>query len=76
MSEPEVSRNRPRPRDRQTKRAPAKCRSVNVVVVYCNGDDISASCGWTTSHPREKVREDRIDAHLAKRHNGRGLRLY
>ena len=37
-------------------------------VVWC-------SCGWRYSHIREKVREDAVDRHLAKRHGGRGIRF-
>lgn len=33
------------------------------------------SCGWSSHHPRSKVLEDRIDEHLNRRHDGRGLRL-
>lgn len=37
---------------------------------------VACSCGWSSPyHPRDKVTEDRIDAHLRKRHGGRGLRL-
>lgn len=34
------------------------------------------SCGnFTTLHPRRKVREDKAERHINKRHNGRGVWL-
>ena len=40
------------------------------------GDGFAAcSCGWSKAHKRAKVLEDAIDRHLAKRHEGRGLRF-
>lgn len=33
------------------------------------------SCGWAAYHRRLKVVEDKIDAHLSKKHDGRGIRL-
>lgn len=33
------------------------------------------SCGQPFVQAREKVREDAIDRHLSKKHNGRGIRV-
>lgn len=33
------------------------------------------SCGWVAWHRRLKVLEDKIDKHLDKMHDGRGIRL-
>jgi hypothetical protein len=35
----------------------------------------SCSCGWSKTHQRSKILEDAIDRHLAKRHEGKGLRF-
>jgi len=42
---------------------------------YHDDGHVECSCGWAVGHNREKVREDAIDRHLAKRHGGRGIRL-
>ena len=39
-----------------------------------HGPTVFCSCGWKFRHRREKVREDRVDSHLAKKHRG-GIRL-
>lgn len=36
---------------------------------------VTCSCGATKFHAREKVREDWIDAHINRKHHGRGIRL-
>lgn len=40
-----------------------------------NGKSVFCSCGWSFGHIREKVREDAVDRHFRKRHQGRGIRL-
>lgn len=50
-------------------------KEVNMAVVHYEGDYAACSCGWSFGHTREKVREDAVDRHLTKRHEGRGLRL-
>jgi hypothetical protein len=52
---------------------PAK--RVGVAVVTYEGDTARCSCGWGYAHQREKVREDAVDRHLRKKHNGRGVRI-
>lgn len=39
-------------------------------------DALTCSCGWMKIHPREKVREDAADRHIAgKKHGGLGVRM-
>lgn len=54
---------------------PAKWTQPRIARVTYYGHTANCSCGWNFSHKREKIREDRIDAHLDKRHAGRGIRL-
>lgn len=45
------------------------------VITYHDTAQVGCSCGWGYIHTREKVREDAIDRHLDKHHQGRGIRL-
>lgn len=51
--------------------------SVDVTLARISYEGIHAacSCGWIFGHSREKVREDAVDRHLTKKHEGRGFRL-
>jgi hypothetical protein len=40
-----------------------------------HGSTVKCSCGWRYRHKREKVREDAIDRHINKKHQGRGIRI-
>lgn len=47
-------------------------------ITYGESDGLvfaQCSCGKPFVQRRDKVREDAIDRHLAKKHNGRGIRL-
>jgi hypothetical protein len=59
----------------QRKLKPHQWRDVKLAMVQQSGVEASCSCGWSYSHPRRKVREDAIDRHFEKRHQGRGIRL-
>lgn len=54
---------------------------VGLAVITYERDETSGavaagcSCGWVCWHKREKVVEDKIDSHLSRRHQGRGIRL-
>lgn len=50
-------------------------KSVGLARVSYQGDRAVCSCGWGAGAARVKILEDKIDRHLAKRHNGRGIRL-
>ena len=50
-------------------------RDVRLARISYRGDGVVCSCGWAFVHTREKVREDAVDRHLARRHGKRGLRL-
>jgi len=50
-------------------------REVGLAIVKNDGRTCSCSCGWKMMHSRDKVREDKIDRHLNKQHNGKGIRL-
>jgi hypothetical protein len=50
-------------------------KPVGLAVVKTDGGVASCSCGWEYGHTRDKVREDAVDRHLDKKHNGRGIRL-
>lgn len=60
-------------RERKTK--PEDWTEVRLARISYSGASAACSCGWSVSHAREKVREDSIDRHLDKRHNGRGIRF-
>ena len=52
-----------------------KRKDVKLAVVS-NLHEVGAaqcSCGWAYAHPRTKVREDAIQRHLDRQHNGQGL---
>jgi hypothetical protein len=56
--------------------SPEKWTSPFMPFISYEGVDVAkCSCGWSTRSGRVKVREDRIDRHLNKRHNGRGMRM-
>lgn len=54
----------------------APCEDVKVAVLtYKDAITIQSSCGWSYRHKREKVREDAADRHVARRHDGKAIRL-
>lgn len=56
-------------------RSPSR-RAVGLArISYVDGGGVVCSCGWTYVHVREKVREDAVDRHINRKHNGRGIRL-
>lgn len=56
---------------------PLRADPVQVGLAVVTYQDTAAvcSCGWVVRAHREKVREDSIDRHFNRKHNGRGLRL-
>lgn len=54
---------------------PAKTREVGLARISYRDGAAYCSCLWAARHPREKVLEDMIDKHLARKHGGRGIRL-
>lgn len=53
-----------------------KRREVGLAVISYPVDGAAVcSCGQPFIQRREKVRENAIDKHIAKKHNGRGIRL-
>ena len=57
-----------------------KTREVGLAVVSMDTDAYgrefaTCNCGWIGYHARLKVLEDRIDAHVERRHQGRAIRL-
>lgn len=46
-----------------------------MALVKNDGLSCSCNCGWSYTHKRDKIREDAIDRHLSKQHDGRGMRL-
>ena len=70
-----VSRNTP-VLDRQRKVSPEQWTKPGLAMISYAGDtSATCSCGWSKTHPRVKALEDAIDRHVAKRHNGRAIRL-
>jgi hypothetical protein len=45
------------------------------VISYEDDATLVCNCGWKYRHPREKIRENAADKHLAKRHDSRGIRV-
>lgn len=75
MTQPPV---RPPTRDRKRKTGATKAvglARLRTEVAPTGEGLVTCSCGATKYHVREKVREDWIDAHINRRHNGRGIRL-
>lgn len=68
----EVSGNRKV--DRKTD--PNEWQDVRLAVVRYDFPRAICSCGWKAKKARRlRVLDDRIDRHLAKRHEGKGIRL-
>lgn len=65
-----VSRN-----DHLPKLSQPGAKKVGLARISYDGMFVACSCGWTYGHIREKPRENAIDRHLDKKHNGRGIRL-
>lgn len=58
------------------KRKPEKWTNPRMPIVrYETSETVKCTCGWDYSHQREKIREDAIDRHFLKRHQGKGIRL-
>lgn len=71
----EVSRNTA---DHQPKLVdPAKAKPVGLAVISSEQPGVLVcSCGgWLVRHNRQKVREDRAQSHLDKKHGGMGVWL-
>lgn len=65
-----VSRN---PTDRLRK---PKTQAVGLATIYTNTEGVHhCSCGWRVYHARTKVREERAQKHIDKKHDGRGIWL-
>lgn len=72
MEKPDL---RPDRVSRNEKITPENWKQVGMAVIQYQGTGVGCNCGWAYAHAREKVREDAIDRHLNKRHNGRGIRI-
>lgn len=60
----------------EQKPTPQQWRDVRLAVISYEGLGAACSCGWRSRQARRlSVLEDRIDRHLAKRHDGKGIRL-
>lgn len=70
----DVSRNRPRPTDRHRPLS-GKPKPVGLAVITePEVGAITCSCGgFIALHQRRKVREERAQAHLDKKHDGVGV---
>ncbi len=67
-----VSGNREAPR----KVPPHQWQDVRLAVITYSGAGARCSCGWKSRQARRSnVLENSIDRHLAKRHEGKGIRL-
>lgn len=65
--------HRTTPRDRQRKFT-GRLKRVSLATITETGAFVSCSCGWAFGpHPRQKLRGDRAQAHLDKKHNGVGI---
>jgi hypothetical protein len=54
---------------------PEKTAPVSLAIVRTVDERSTCSCGQSFEHRREKVREDWIDRHINRKHNGTGVRL-
>lgn len=51
-------------------------KEVGLALISYEADNMArCSCGKVLYHQRAKVTEDKIDHHIEKAHNGRGVRL-
>lgn len=51
-------------------------KQVGLAIISYEADNVAqCSCGTALYHQRAKVCEDKIDRHIAKAHNGRGVRM-
>lgn len=50
-------------------------KEVGLAVISYEGEAAACSCGWVVRARREKVREDSVDRHLNRKHDGRGIRI-
>ena len=70
-----VSGNRPATSDHQPK-VGSLHKQVVMPVIKTEGTVTYCSCeGFASAHPRVKVREDKAQRHLDRKHQGRGLWL-
>lgn len=60
------------PQDRVSGNAPKTWSNPRIPVIKDAYGLITCSCGWFKVHDRQKVREERAQAHLDKRHEGTG----
>ena len=67
--------SRPTPQGFQKPLSNPGSREVGLAVISYENDWAICNCGWAFGATREKVREDAIDRHLNKKHQGRGIRL-
>lgn len=77
MSDTEVSRNRPRPRDHQSKPKVGKPKGIAFIDTQVDEASgaalVTCSCGAEKFHKRRKVAEDWADRHVQKKHKGRAI---
>lgn len=66
---------RPKPRGFQKPLSQPGKKKVGVARISYDGDFVVCSCGWAYGALREKVREDAVDRHIEKKHQGKGFRL-
>lgn len=59
----------------QKRTDPKDWTQPRMALISYYADGVKCSCGWFNTAKREKVREDAIDRHLDRRHNGRGVRM-
>ena len=71
----DVSGNRSQPLDHQPPKITRPKKVGLARITYFGSLRAACSCGWQAGHTRPKVLEDKIDAHLAKQHQGRGIRV-
>lgn len=71
-----VSRNRPATKDNYPKVRTADTKAVGLAMIT-NPEVgvISCNCGWRFFHVRTKVRDDRAEAHVNKKHGGQAVWL-
>jgi hypothetical protein len=73
-SETDIPESATTPTDHRRKSRPGSVkRSLHSVTEHPGY--ATCSCGWDTFHPRVKIRNRRVDAHVAEKHNGQALFL-
>lgn len=64
---------KPATSDHRTRPKPEQWTDPGIARISQDGAVIGCSCGWTDHHPRTRIREDKAERHVNKRHGGSAM---